>query len=453
MNSTERAFSEKLLRKVSKDERVVVAFSGGCDSLALLSLCVLALGPERVFPVYVNHRLREASELEGEIALNRENCRLLGVDLTIKTLEEGQVERLSDERGGGIEDAARILRYQALEEERQRTLSSYILTAHHRQDQLETIVMRLAKGSPVASLRGIAAVDERRHLLRPLLAFNREELEVYLTEKNLRWSTDSTNASAYFARNNIRNEVIPRIKAIWPTFDETLIKLGEQACELFDDGLEGLGPEVELSLLSGLNALGRTQVLFSMWDSLYHEKELPLSLVERVLSAVERGDDCNVGSNGAVFSLYRGRLYLTDPSEDGRFRLFSAELDPHVNGSTELLDGQLLLVGEDYDPSEFSIDGNLALRIDPDRFKGKVVIRYVREGDRIRLKGGAKMVLRLLQDMNIPSVLRGRVPVLEDEDGICAVFGSIYGGRDRICVKFISSLARNQFPLYIVSKG
>ena len=92
-----------------------------------------------------------------------------------------------------------------------------------------------------------------------------------------------------------------------------------------------------------------------------------------------------------------------------------------------------------------------ALRLDPRRFDGKVRIRFAREGDMIRLKGGSRMVLRLLQDMKIMPGHRCRVPVLEDGNEVCAVFGAVYGGRDRICVKFITSLARNSFPLYIVS--
>ena len=74
-------------------------------------------------------------------------------------------------------------------------------------------------------------------------------------------------------------------------------------------------------------------------------------------------------------------------------------------------------------------------------------------GDVIRLKSGNRMVMRLLQDMKVPSSLRFRVPVVEDDEGICAVFGTVFGGKDRICVKFRTSLAPNSFPLYIVSKG
>ena len=87
MNSTEKAFSEKLLPLLPDGAKVIVAFSGGCDSLALLSMCVSVLERGRVLPVYVNHNLRPQDELEKEIGLNRYNCSLLGVKLTERTLE------------------------------------------------------------------------------------------------------------------------------------------------------------------------------------------------------------------------------------------------------------------------------------------------------------------------------------------------------------------------------
>ncbi len=448
MNSTERAFSENLNSILKDSEKVIVAFSGGCDSLALLVLCTRALGTQRVIPVYVNHRLRSEKELFEEIGLNQENCRALGLELKVRELESGEVGRLAESRGGGLEDAARVLRYQVLEEERLKAKASYILTAHHRQDQVETIIMRLSKGSPVNSLKGISAIDSKRHLLRPLLDLSRRELEKHLVSEGFRWSTDSTNADACFSRNSVRNDVIPRIQAIWPDYEACILNLGRQAERLGSGVPEDLGSEVELSAFEGRSAIQRTLVLYSMWGSVFTDKELPLSLVDRVLDAVAKAQDCSVGSNGAVFYIYRGRLYLTDPSQDERFKTFHVEMKTDAECRVELLDNVVFQSGVD-----LGSDDPLALRLDPTRFKGKVLIRYAQTGDRIRLKDGAKMVLRLLQDMKIPAQLRCRVPVLEDQDGICAVFGSLYGGRDRISAKFHTSLARNHFPLYIVSKG
>ncbi len=454
LNSTERVFFEAIKTHFSDDSRFLVAFSGGCDSLALLSLCSKAIGRERTVPVYVNHNIRAAAELENEISLNHENCRKLGVNLIVRTLDEGKVKVLAAGRGGGIEDAARVLRYEVLEQERIKNGCSLILTAHHRDDQIETVVMHMRSGSPMTSLRGIREYDSARHLLRPLLKLSRKELERYLLSNGMEWSTDSTNSDGRFSRNDVRCNVIPIVAGIWPSFEDAVLGLGSQARAGCDEekSIDISGNRVRLEDLKGRSLIGRVLHVYALWDSLFKDRELPMTLLDRVLDAVSEGRDCNVGSNMAVFSIYRGSLYLTDPSEDSVFEGFELPVDP-ANPHTVLLPGNMeLRTGSDAEQALESMENpDLALRLDPERFEGKVRIRFAREGDSIRLRGGSRMVLRLLQDMKIMPGNRCRVPVLEDGKEICAVFGSVFGGRDRICVKFVTSLARNNFPLYIVN--
>ena len=451
MNSTEKAFSEKLLPLLPDGAKVIVAFSGGCDSLALLSMCVSVLERGRVLPVYVNHNLRPHDELEKEIGLNRYNCSLLGVKLTERTLEKGRVRSLASKRGGGLEDAARALRYEILQSEREAEGASFILTAHHRQDQIETVLMRLSAGSPATSLAGISAFDPNRLIIRPLLDFDRSQLEEYLVSRGLKWSTDSTNSDALFERNHVRNEVIPAIKAIFPGYEKTLLNLSEQVrTELEKLDFGSLSTDrIPLDSFEGKSALQRMAMLFGMWDHVFGEKELPMSLVDRVLRALEEKEDCTEGSNGALFSIYHGDLYLTDPQADEQFLSFEQKLD-HGKDTTVILPGDLVLwTGDDAE----GLGDEKSVRLDSSLFKGDAVIRFAREGDRIRLKDGSKQVKRLLQDMGVPPFLRSRVPVIADSDGLCAVFGRLYGGKDRICVKFRTSLVGSPFPLYIVTKG
>ena len=449
MNSTERAFSDIIHSLVPEGSKVIVAFSGGCDSLALLCLCRETLGKDRVIPVYVNHNLRPEPELAAEIRLNRVNCRELGLDLKERTLEKGEVKALAAQRGGGAEDAARTLRYKILEEERIRSGASLILTAHHMQDQIETILMRISSGAPATSLRGISRLDGNRHLTRPLLDFSRDELEAYLKDRGLKWSTDSTNSDACFRRNLIRNEALPEIQAIWPDLEKSILGLGKQACDVWKEDLTVRSDSIPADAFNGRTAEQRMVMIFSMWDHVFGEKDLPMSLVDRVLRALASGTDCAEGSNGAVFTIHHGTLYLTDPSDDADAEAFELPFTPGKDIESELPFGLVFRSGSPAEPY-----GNTkSLRMDSSAFGECTVIRFARTGDRIMLKDGTKTVARLLQDMGIPAVLRKRVPVLADEAGICAVLGSAFGGRDRICVKFITSLAPNGIPLYIVSKG
>ena len=443
---------------------MVVAFSGGCDSLALLALCARTMDVHCITAVYVNHRLRDEKELHDEIMLNKANCCTLGVKLIIRELDAGEVGALASRRGGGTEEAARILRYRVLEEERQRAGAQFILTAHHLQDQAETILMRIRNGSPSTTLTGIREKDCSRHLARPMLQFSRTELELYNNGLGLAWSTDSSNTDARYSRNAVRNDIMPAIRDIWNGVEDALIRLGEEAAVLSGDetrpdnhGQPAL--PYDLCGFRGKTASARMSVLFSLWDSVFGGKELSMTLMSRVLDAVAKyeatGKDSTVGAGGGIFTLYHGKLYITDPGQEHVFSSFRSAIIPGVPQTKSLPGGFVLRTAghaEKY-AAACGMDDTLLLRMDSSLFSGEVTLRFAREGDTIRVKGGRKTVGKLLQDMGIPAVMRGRIPVLEDSGGICAVFGSCCGGRDRISCKFRTSLARISFPLYIVSKG
>ena len=448
LNSTEKVFSEAIVQYLSEDSKVLVAFSGGCDSLALLVLCSKVLGNQRTVPVYVNHNIRQKYELEKEISLNKDNCKKLGLDLIVRTLDPGQVRSLSQVRKGGTEDAARILRYEVLEEERQKNNCRVILTAHHKDDQVETVVMHLRSGSPMTSLRGISVYDEKRNLLRPLLALSRQDLENYLKSLGFKWSVDSTNEDESYRRNEVRSTVIPQVKKLWPGFEKEVIRLQTQAKDAFEkaEPVDANDNSIGLKELRNKDLTGRVLSLYAMWDNVFENKDLPMTLLDRVLDALSEGKDCSVGSNLAVFHIYHERLYLEDPAQNEEFEEFSQVFDAHEKQTICLPGDMKLIIGSEGDDP-------LVLRMNPDKFSGQTKVRFVKEGDFIRLKDGKKMVLRLLQDMKIPPHLRTMVPVIEDEKEVCTVFGSVFGGKDRICVKFRTSLAPNDFPLYIVTKG
>ena len=495
MNTTEKAsfeyvsselFSEKIcslcsgflnltsLNSNSLDTKptLLIAFSGGCDSLALLSMAVSDLGSQNCFPVYVNHNLRSQNELEDEIELNKINCKKLGVNLEVVTLQKGEVENLSKELKCGIEEAARILRYKALEEKRSQHSCFAIATAHHKQDQIETVAMRLSAGSPVSSLRGISPHDSKKHLIRPLLGFERTELEEYLSEKGLRWSEDSTNKDVQFLRNKFRNEVLPTVRRNWPVCNDYLLSLSQSAARLFNiydeqklqhsiNVAKTVGfAWTKISVLEEMNPASRMSFLFLMWDLIMGTTELPTLLALRVIQTIEDERDCLISANCGTFFTYNGILGLYSQRSLEKVKenakSFEYVFDPLEEQNITLPYDLIFQSGAQAVKTLKNEDENSlkkALFLDNALFKGTVRIRFPKAGDAVRLKSGLKTVSRLLQDMKIPPFLRSLVPVIEDDDGICAVFGSPFGGVDRICVKFRTSLAPNRFTLYIVRKG
>ena len=179
--------------------RIAVAVSGGVDSTALLFLLAeLRTDNFDLVAAHVNHHLRGA-ESDGDEAFVRELCSRLGIPLHVAdgTLDEARV------RERGIEAAAREVRYARLTEIREATGARYVATAHQKNDQAETVLMRLLTGSGIAGLRGI---HPRRDdgFLRPLLGITRAELEAFLEEQHVVPRLDRSNEDPRFLRNRVR---------------------------------------------------------------------------------------------------------------------------------------------------------------------------------------------------------------------------------------------------------
>lgn len=188
---------------------VVAAVSGGADSVALL-LCLSALAPElgfRLYAAHLHHGIRTAAD--GDLEFVERLCARLGVALHTGRAD---VPELAKETGLGLEAAGREARYAFLEEARARFGAARVAVAHHGDDQAETVLLHLLRGS---GLKGLCGMQYKRGpVIRPLLGAGRGEIEAYLKGRNQPWRTDETNLSpAAGARNRIRLEIMPCVEA------------------------------------------------------------------------------------------------------------------------------------------------------------------------------------------------------------------------------------------------
>lgn len=189
--------------------RLLLALSGGADSVALL----LMLVEQGVRPVaaHCNFHLR-GEESDRDEAFVRRLCEEQGVALHVQHFDT-QAE--AARTGESIEMAARRLRYTWFEELRQQEGLDYICTAHHRDDQVETVLLNLVRGTGLAGLRGMLPVQGR--IYRPLLeCADRESLRRYLTERNQPWVEDSSNTDTEYQRNLVRHKLIPLLSQLNP---------------------------------------------------------------------------------------------------------------------------------------------------------------------------------------------------------------------------------------------
>ena len=197
----------------SEEDKLIVAISGGADSVALAILL-----NECNFPIifaHCNFNLRNEESDEDEYFVKK-LAKKLDLECYVESFE---TEKFAKQNKISIQMAARQLRYSWLEKIRMETNSKYISVAHHKDDDIETYFINLIRGS---GIRGFLGMKEKKNkIIRPLLNFERDEIESYLRLKNQEFRTDSSNTETKYLRNNIRKHIIPLIKDVNPSFSNT----------------------------------------------------------------------------------------------------------------------------------------------------------------------------------------------------------------------------------------
>jgi tRNA(Ile)-lysidine synthase len=247
-NKTHHAFERHLAKSWPpddwKDVTVLAAVSGGGDSVALLrGLAAIKMpGEGRLIAAHVNHKLRGA-ESDADQSFVEELCRTLSLPCEVTTVA---VDVAAGGQGQGVEAVARRARYAALKAMAGRLGARFVVTAHTADDQAETILHRILRGT---GIRGLAGIPRARRLgpatlLRPLLGVRRAELAVYLRDLGQPFRTDASNHDRRFTRNRIRGELLPLLADRYnSSIALALLRLGETAGEsqsLINDVVEAV---------------------------------------------------------------------------------------------------------------------------------------------------------------------------------------------------------------------
>ncbi len=192
---------------ISDTDNIVVGVSGGSDSLCLLHLLSKVVNPQNLFAIYVNHNLRpEESVIENQHVSRF--CSTLGVTFKEIKVDVPSIKML---KNLSTEDAARTLRYKALEEVRQQHQAVAIAVGHTSDDQVEEFFIRLIRGTNTNGLSGMSA--KNGFIIRPLLSENKNTLAQYLNDNDIKWCHDSSNDDQRFLRNKIRHSLLPHIES------------------------------------------------------------------------------------------------------------------------------------------------------------------------------------------------------------------------------------------------
>ncbi|QIA63967.1 tRNA lysidine(34) synthetase TilS [Vibrio astriarenae] len=225
MSIVESQFQSVLKPLVHSESNLVVALSGGLDSMVLLQLSAAFAREQRLkcCAIHVHHGLSNNADEWAEVC--KKVCEQLGVEIITEHVS------LDLSHGESVEQLARSARYQALEQHM--TPQSLLLTGQHGDDQLETFLLALKRGSGPKGLASMGSISPMASglMVRPLLNLSRQELEAWATKAQLQWVEDESNQDQRFDRNFIRHSVTPALKARWPNILQSTVRTAALCAE------------------------------------------------------------------------------------------------------------------------------------------------------------------------------------------------------------------------------
>jgi len=427
---------------VRRKDHILVAYSGGIDSTALLHL-LLELRERwtlKISLAHFNHRLRSSAEEDEQFV--REVAQEHSLPLIVGTED---VRAIAKKQKLSLEEAGRILRYDFLKKTAAEGAMTKIATGHTMDDQAETFLMRLLRGSGRRGLAGISPAVERM-IIRPLIEVNRQDVAAYLQRKSAPYRVDESNFDRRFFRNRIRMELIPFIQQ---NFEPRIIPiLGKMASIL----------RQEETLLQELTNEKSQRSICEKNDQLSLEinslSSLPLALKRRVVRDFIRqlkGDlrDVSFEDVEAVLGLDNGKeIHLKKDlilAREGDLVGPKGEIEPQVSfeyrwsGKSHLKISEIRLkfagrMGKKRHLENLDFDDERQAHLDLARLRFPLLVRSRREGDRYQPLGapGKKKLKEIMRAKGIPVPARDKRPVFLSGDEIVWVLGLPVSERHKV---------------------
>ena len=414
------------------NDGVVAGLSGGADSVALLK--VLANLKDkynlRICAVHINHSIR-GNEAERDEEFAKEIAKKLGVEFISFKID---VPKYASELHISEELAGREIRYKKFNEVLSLKSFNKIAVAHNKNDSVETVLIKLARGSALNGLKGI--MPKTGNIIRPLIATERADIESFLNENNLNFVTDSTNLTCDYTRNSVRNLIIPQFEKLNPSFISTVFSNLESLCD-DDEFLETTANsynsiiiknnngdiEINKSKLNNLEKSIKRRVLLNALSKLSGTRlDIEKKHIEIILSnlqntgaklALTKGVTVHIGSNSVILS----NLSTKCESKEQVFHIGDFE-----KTMIEFAGNSIILEMTDYNSFIMQKKAKNTVYINCDN-ANTVKIRNRAEGDRFKPSGmnGTKKLKQFLCELKIPAVYRDLVPLAEIDGIIGAV--------------------------------
>lgn len=416
------------------NDHVLVGLSGGPDSVCLVY--VLNSFKQkyslRLSAAYIDHGLRP-KDVPKEIEFCENLCKQLNIDFYTKSVS---VKEFSLQEKISIQEAARILRYSALEHISLNIKANKIAIAHNADDQAETVLMRLLRGAGPAGLSGIPPV--RKKIIRPLIEIERHEIESYLRERGIEFIFDPSNSNIKYFRNRIRHTIMPVIKSICPKATKIISKTAEILREE-NDYINTSVTKALMRIISRksehkvelfcnpmeiLNIVVLRRALRFAIDSIKGLKGIEFDHIEEIITLIKKGkpgDRVYLPRGIRAIKGYSTIIITSEPPAklgtyeiDAPKEIFLKEISMTL--SLKLLNREEI--------ADFT--GNkTTLYVDADKIKFPVIVRARKEGDYFYPFGFGKR--KKLQDFfvdeKVPRDERDSIPIIENQGEIVCIVG------------------------------
>lgn len=442
-------------------DKLILGISGGADSTALLYLFSRLRYSYRLslLAVHINHQLRGENSLADEACVKK-LCIRFNIPLIVRRIEL--------EPGGDLENRARNLRFEIFESVRQAYKFDKIALGHHRWDQAETMLLNLIRGTGLSGLSGIKARQD--FLIHPLLPFKPDELKELLTGQNIAWREDESNLQNIFARNRLRNELIPLVEQAYnPQFKE---KLAESA-DIFYEADIYIRDRSQRRYKRLLLDASKERIYLNLEDLLKApniEQYYILRMAYQALSGVEQDfmrhsfleiKGILQAEGSKYISLPRG-IIVKKQYQELVFSKVPSDIRSETSESYILDTERNRAVYMDYRfsfkylkvlPENYRELAPFTIFIDADKLKGTLAIRSRLAGDRFIPLGMSNMkkLKDFFIDEKVPKYDRDLIPIFVDDEKLVWICGQRLDDRVKIDVKsnrylMISAEPLNQKP-------
>ena len=420
---------------IQKGDKIVLGLSGGPDSVCLLHILhrlkdVLDI---EVYAAHLNHQIRGMEAQQDALYISK-LCDSLGVTVFIKSVN---VPEYCKENKLSLEEGARKLRYEMFFDIKKKLNADKIAIAHNMNDQAETVLMRMMRGTGLQGLKGIDFIRDGV-VIRPILEIERSEIEAYCEQFKLNPRIDSTNLESIYTRNKIRLELIPFMKENFNSnIVEAIVRMSnslrndnefieQEAIRKFEDVSSKDGGSVIIKLDKYVNLhkslksrIIRHAIKYVLGDTNFIDQKH----IEEVLEFEDESklDKKLILPRGLFIYRQKNKLLFTTKEVVVEDVQFNYKIP--TNGYVKIPEANIIVETETISINRYkSLKKDKSQKwFDSNKIKGGIVVRSRKSGDKVKLSMGSKKLKELFIDLKIPKEDRSRIPIVHDDNGILCV--------------------------------